>query len=227
MTLTSENPNFVFSEKRDLYLRPETFDDSVAAEVSGYKLLNPRDGGTLLDIGGNIGAVSRWWLKNGGDRVVSVEPEPENAQLLRKNLEEFGDRATVYEAAAVNRSAPKTLNLFLNNGINKGAHTIRETRGRNTVEVQTVPLFDLIEQHNPNAVKIDIEGGEFQLLDEILSLPPQVTRFAIEYHLNPKGHRELGRDLDAQLQAPERGWTPVRGSALTSSAWFVMRVYHR
>jgi FkbM family methyltransferase len=225
MTLTSEN--FIFSSKRDLYLRPETFDDSVAAEVSGYKLLQPSDGGTLLDIGGNIGAVARWWMKKGGDKVVSVEPEPENATLLRKNLEEFGDRAVVYEAAAVNRNAPKSLNLFLNNGINKGAHTIRETRGRNTIEVQTVPLFDLIEEHNPNAVKIDIEGGEFQLLDEILSLPPQVTRFAIEYHLNPKGHREMGKDLDAQLQDPSRGWTPVRGSALTSSAWFVMRVYHR
>lgn len=225
MTLTDSN--FFFSSKRDLYLRPETFDDSVAAEVSGYKLLKPRDGGTLLDIGGNIGAVSRWWMKNGGESVVAVEPEPENTQLLRKNLEEFGDRATVYEAAAVNRAAPKTLSLFLNNGINKGAHTIRETRGRGTIEVQTVPLFDLIERHNPHAVKIDIEGGEFQLIDEILSLPPQVTRFAIEYHLNPKGHREMGRDLDAALQAPERGWSPVRGSALTSSAWFVMRVYHR
>lgn len=225
MTLTSEN--FVFSSKRDLYLRPETFDDSVAAEVSGYKLLNPRDGGTLLDVGGNIGAVSRWWLKKGGERVISVEPEPENAELLRKNLEEFGDRAVVYEAAAVNRTAPKTLNLFLNNGINKGAHTIRETRGRNTVEVQTVPLADLISEHNPHAVKIDIEGGEFQLMDEILSLPAHVTRFAIEYHLNPKGHREMGRDLDAQLQDPSRGWTPVRGTALTSSAWYVMRVYHR
>lgn len=225
MTLT--DPNFFFSSKRDLYLRPETFDDSVAAEVSGYKLLNPRAGGTLLDVGGNIGAVSRWWMKNGGENVVAVEPEPENTQLLRKNLEEFGDRATVYEAAAVNRAAPKTLSLFLNNGINKGAHTIRETRGRGTIEVQTVPLFDLIERHNPHAVKIDIEGGEFQLIDEILSLPHQVTRFAIEYHLNPKGHREMGRDLDAALQAPERGWSPVRGSALTSSAWFVMRVYHR
>jgi FkbM family methyltransferase len=221
MTVTE----FSFSTKRDLYLRPETFDDSVAAEVSGYKLLNPRAGGTLLDIGGNIGAVSRWWLKNGGDKVVAVEPEPENATILRKNLEEFGDRASVYEAAAVNRNAPKTLNLFLNNGINKGAHTIRETRGRGTVEVSTVQLFDLIEEHQPDAVKIDIEGGEFQLIDEILSLPEKVTRFAIEYHLNPKGHRELGRDLDANLTA--QGWNAVRGAELTSSAWYVMRVYHR
>lgn len=217
--------NYIYSEKRDLYLRPDTFDDSVAAEVSGYKLLNPRDGGTLLDIGGNIGAVSRWWLKNGGDRVVSVEPEPDNAAILRRNVEEFGERALVLEAAAVNRNAPKTLNLYLNNGINKGAHTIRETRGRDSIEVPTVPLFDLLEQHRPNAVKIDIEGGEFQLVEEITSLPETVSRFAIEYHLNPKGHRELGREIDATLQS--QGWRPVRGTELTTSAWFVMRVYHR
>lgn len=220
-----DTSSFVFSEKRDLYLRPETFDDAVAMEVSGYKKLNPADGGTLLDIGGNIGAVARWWMKNGGDRVISVEPEPENAALLRKNLEEFGDRATVIEAAAVNQTAPKTLGLYLNNGINKGAHTLRETRGRNSIEVQTVPLFDLFRTYNPHAVKIDIEGGEFQLLDEILSLPADTNRFAIEYHLNPKGHRELGRDLDAKLQ--EQGWRPVRGTELSTSAWFVMRVYHR
>ncbi len=217
--------DFTYSEKRDLFLRPDTFDDSVAAEVSGYKLLNPRDGGTLLDVGGNIGAVSRWWLKNGGDRVISVEPEPDNAAILRRNLEEFGDRAIVLEAAAVNRNAPKTLNLYLNNGINKGAHTIRATRGRDSIEVQTVPLFDLFEEHQPNAVKIDIEGGEFQLIEEITSLPETVSRFAIEYHLNPKGHRELGREIDATLQAS--GWRPVRGTDLNTSAWFVMRVYHR
>lgn len=217
--------DIIYSEKRDLYLRPETFDDSVAAEVTGYKLLNPKDGGTLLDIGGNIGVVARWWLKNGGDRVISVEPEPENATLLRKNLEEFGERALVIEAAAVNQTAPERLNLFLNNGTNKGAHTIRETRGRGTVEVKTVRLADLIREHNPNAVKIDIEGGEFQLIDEILSLPESVSRFAIEYHLNPKGCRELGRDMDAKLL--EQGWRPVRGAAMTSSAWFIMRVYHR
>ena len=216
---------FIYSSKRDLYLRPETYDDAVAAEVSGYKLLNPSAGGTLLDIGGNIGAVSRWWLKNGGDKTVAVEPEPENVSLLRKNVEEFGDRAKVYEAAAVNRDAPKTLNLFLNNGTNKGAHTIRETRGRGTIEVATVPLFDLIDEHKPDAVKIDIEGGEFQLMDEILSLPASVTRFAIEYHLTPKGHRGMAQDIDAGLH--DRGWSSVRGGALTSTAWFVMRVYHR
>lgn len=222
----TQNPTFVFSEKRDLYLRPETYDDAVAAEVSSYKLLRPEAGGTLLDIGGNIGAVARWWLKNGGDRVISVEPEAENAQLLRMNVQEFGDRATVIQAAAVNRHAPKTLNLFLNNGTNKGAHTIRETRGRDTVEVQTVPLFVLIDQYNPNAVKIDIEGGEFQLLEEIRSLPQNVTRLAIEYHMNPKGHREMAVELDAQLQE-QHGWRHVRGGVLTSSAWFAMRVYHR
>lgn len=217
----------IFSEKRDLYLRPETYDDAVAAEISGYKKLNPAPGEILLDIGGNIGAVSRWWLKKGGGRVVAVEPEPENAHILRKNLESFGDQALVIEAAAVNRAAPERLNLFVNTGTNKGAHSIRETRGRDTVEVSTVRLVDLIEEHNPNAVKIDIEGGEFQLLDEILNMPEHVTRLAVEWHMIPKGCRELARDTDLALR--EQGWRAVRGaeSAFTGTSWFVMRVYHR
>ena len=217
---------FTYSSKRDLYLRPETFDDTVASEVSSYKKLMPELGGTLLDIGGNIGAVARWWLKKGGEEVVAVEPEPENAILLRKNLEEFGDRATVYEAAAVNRYAPGTLNLFLTNGVNKGSHTLREVRGRNTVEVKTVPLFDLIDNHKPNAVKIDIEGGEYDLVQEIFALPATVTRFAIEYHLNPKGARDKAREIDAGLR--QRGWNVVRGTEeIPPTAWFTMRVYHR
>jgi FkbM family methyltransferase len=217
---------FTYSAKRDLYLRPETFDDAVASEVGTYKKLMPELGGTLLDVGGNIGAVARWWLKKGGEEVVSVEPEPQNASLLRKNLEEFGDRATVYEAAAVNRFAPAKLNLFLTNGTNKGSHTLREVRGRDTVEVQTVPLFDLIDNHKPNAVKIDIEGGEYELIEEIFALPQYVTRFAIEYHLNPKGARDKARSIDAGLQA--RGWVPTRGKGeISETAWFTMRVYQR
>lgn len=216
-----------YSQTRDLFIRPETFDDTIAAEVTTYKHLLPALGGTLLDVGGNIGVVARWWLKSGGTRVISVEPEPENADLLRQNLASFGVRATVIEAAAVNREAPVSMDLFITNGVNKGSHTLRPTRGREKITVRTVPLSALIETYEPDVVKIDIEGGEFTLIREILSLPLHVRRLAIEYHVLPKGTREKAVAIDASLRDSTRNWIPTRGKGISAGAWYVMRTYKR
>jgi FkbM family methyltransferase len=54
----------------------------------------------MIDAGANIGFSSvylacRW----GATRIVAVEPDPENAELLRRNLAQNGVEAEVIEAA--------------------------------------------------------------------------------------------------------------------------------
>lgn len=214
--------------KTGLHFRPESYDLEVAKEVSSYRSLLPKDGGVLLDLGGNIGVVSRWWLKNGGAKAVAVEPEPENLTLLRKNLAEFGDRAVVIPRAAVDRTSPPELSFYLNAGINKGSHTIRPTRGRTEIRVKTIPFADLLATYRPDALKIDIEGAEMAIRDEILSLPSSVTRFSLEWHLlAPKTARAQAIEMDASLKA--QGWRCVYGNGanMAGKSWHVTRGYHR
>jgi FkbM family methyltransferase len=54
----------------------------------------------VLDLGANIGDSAVWFLERyPGARVVSVEPEPANYGLLRRNVATYGDRAIVLQAA--------------------------------------------------------------------------------------------------------------------------------
>lgn len=218
----------LFDSKHGVYFRPGTYDLDVAKEVSSYRHLKPKDGGTLLDVGGNIGCVSRWWLKNGGDRSIAVEPEPSNLTVLKKNLSCFNSRALIIPKAAVADGSPEKVKFYINKGINKGAHTLRPTRGRQEVVVSTVPFSQLLSLFKPDALKMDIEGGEYALKEQLLDLPPCVKRFAIEWHLTAgKTARSDAIYLDDQLKA--RGWQCVYGNGanMNSRTWHVTRVYSR
>jgi len=217
-----------FDQKHQIHYRPDSYDLAVAKEVTSYRKLMPEKGGVLLDVGGNIGCVSRWWLKNGGSQAVAVEPEPDNLVLLRRNLAEFGGRAKVVARAAVPVGAPTSISFYLNKGVNKGSHTIRPTRGRDEIIVPTIPFANLLSTYAPDALKMDIEGAEYQLEKEILALPPSVKRFAIEWHLNaPKGAREKAYEIDKALKVI--GWHCVHGASaqIIGKNWHITRVYHR
>jgi FkbM family methyltransferase len=226
-TVETTAPELAWDERYGIWFRPETFDLSVAREVSSYRLLNPSLGGTLLDVGGNIGAVSRWWLTSGGERSVTVEPEPANLRVLERNLDKFitDGSAVVVPLAATQPGAEPHMELYVSNGVNKGAHSLRPVRGRSTVTVGTVPFRSLVAEHSPRAVKVDIEGGEFALVPDLLDLPSSVTHLAIEWHVARPQARALAVEADAALQQ-SCGWSPLRGR-LDSGAWFVMRVYTR
>ena len=216
--------SLIWDDKREVWLRPGTYDHGVAREVNTYKDLAPSLGGYLLDIGGNIGAVARWWLLNGGSRVTTVEPEPDNLRVLRANIEQFGDAVTVVPAAAVPDDAPAQMPLYLNNGTNKGAHTLRPTRGRDPVLVNTVRFSELLATR-PDALKVDIEAGEYPLIPYLLNLPDSVRRFAIEWHLQPRGAREKAREADAALLA--QGWEALKGNLTGDKTWHTVRSYVR
>lgn len=66
-----------------------------------------RPGGTVLDVGANIGIYSLLASKRGA-RVIAIEADPTNAQALRQNLERnrLTDRVHLYEMAAPMRQRP-------------------------------------------------------------------------------------------------------------------------
>lgn len=212
----------IYDEKYQVWIRPDSNDRYIITEVSDYKLLAPENGGHLLDIGGNIGAVARWWLRNGGTKVTTVEPEPGNVAVLRRNLAEFGNRARIIQAAAVADDAPPTLSLYLSKNTN-ARHSIKPTRGREAVSVRTVKFSELCQ--DADVCKMDIERGEYFMLNEIINMPPRIKRFTIEWHLDGGELRNKAIAADAELQ--KRGWQPVKGGFGTGKSWVAVRTYLR
>ena len=87
----------------DMWLRQNTNDWNTLASCLNedeYGLHNLQLTGRAIDIGAYLGGVTVALLEdNPGLEVVAVEPVPSNVELLRRNVEPYGDRVTVIDGA--------------------------------------------------------------------------------------------------------------------------------
>jgi FkbM family methyltransferase len=134
-------------------------------------------GDVVFDVGSNIGffatVFSRW--VGGKGRVVAVEPESENLELLRHNLDANGCGNVVVCDCAVG-AAPGTAQFsrdeatgatgFL--GVELTAGEVAVGTGKvQVIETRVETIDRLVEYHAapPRVIKMDIEGGELRALE--------------------------------------------------------------
>ena len=176
-----------------VHYRPGTTDEKVIEEVlvrNEYQnravdfFLQPDD--CWLDLGGNIGTFALF-VRSVGAHVLSVEPEPENVRLLRKNLNaNFAAAGHAVMAAGVALRSG-TMQLYMAKGAhNKYRHSMRITKGRRSIAVPVVTLNSLLATRvggrRINAVKMDIEGMEIELLEATAhTLGTKVRKLVFEY----------------------------------------------
>jgi FkbM family methyltransferase len=179
----------VYDEKRDVYVREESFDARSAGEVrSLIRQLGITQDDVVLDVGGHIGAYARICCKIGA-RVVTIEPEATNLAVLERNVAEFGDKCVIIAAAATDDHTLLTAGdaaLYLHGRTHTGLNSLhgKSTTGTSTVQVPVVSFRDTLLTIRPTALKVDIEGGEWLLnWDDI---PNHVTKINIEMHMIPE-----------------------------------------
>lgn len=122
----------------------------------------------VVDIGAHHGTFAIQAAERGA-RVYAVEPSPENAAILRHNIErnDLADRITVIEKAV---SWASGLVLPLRKGGFMGQRGIAyKDSFEMECEVETISLHDLMEyvldrELMVNMVKMDIEGEEFSIV---------------------------------------------------------------
>jgi FkbM family methyltransferase len=160
----------------ELYIRPETTDIKVIAEVLKQNVYEKpkldfyiEEGERWLDLGGNIGTFALLALSHGAS-VVSCEPERDNLEILIKNLQHnFPDESgkgwqIVPKAVIIDDS--ETVDLYLCKGdYNKYRHTIYPKRGRQSVAVDSINVRELLTRDSFDGIKIDIEGAEIDILE--------------------------------------------------------------
>lgn len=120
--------------------------------------LRPDD--LFFDIGANVGSFTVLASAAVGARSVSFEPVPGVFEQLRDNinLNRIGDRVT-----AMNTCLGQTSRrLHFTSHMEAGNHVATEqdlSRG-DTIEVDVVPLDDVVNGHPPTLMKVDVEGFE-------------------------------------------------------------------
>lgn len=133
----------------------------------------------ILDLGAHVGMFDVYMFERFPDaRLTAVEPDPLNSVVLRRCLR-VNDRlgnCQVLDAAASNQSgrAPFAFGLGAASTLHPGAAAGRY------VEVDLVDAFDLFS--GADLVKMDIEGGEWAILDDERLAAAAIPALVLEYH---------------------------------------------
>ena len=129
----------------------------------------PREGDTVIDIGAHIGRYTITSSKQVGStgKVVAIEADPDNFQLLKRNIA-LNKLTNVLPLNYAVFSTRTIMKLYEQSASAK-YNSIMLTRARtmNYVEVNADTLDSILEQNRINQVnwiKIDVEGAEFEVL---------------------------------------------------------------
>lgn len=138
----------------------------------------------VIDAGANIGASSlRLAARFPGSRVVAIELEPENHRQLQRNT---SGHPRVEARHAGLWSRPVSLQIDNTDGGTAWAHFAVEGDGDATVPGVTIEqILDDMAPHGIDRVdvlKIDIEGGELEVLRHCEAWIDRVDAILIELH---------------------------------------------
>lgn len=211
--------NVFFSEKHQAYVRENTLDEYIFAEIrSAYKDLEIKEGDVVLDLGANIGAFAKQAAEKGAI-VHCYEPEPDNFTLLQLN----SPNTKNYKKAVVGKQNGN-IKLFINSKRNKGIHMIRPVNGRENIEVETVSFSNLINEIKPNKIKIDVEGAEYGFLP--FEFPGFVKKLVMEIHFQyDPSWRKLGREVHNSMV--QQGFVSLKEFKDTGKNWHIIGAYER
>ncbi|MFO1269034.1 MAG: FkbM family methyltransferase [Rubrivivax sp.] len=118
---------------------------------------------TVVDVGANIGEVSRLLAGRSGCRLICVEPEAEEFRCLQRNVGPF--RAACHNTLLW--STEETLKFYSKN--DTGDSTVFEIAGYTSVrEVKATTLDRILDESGVGRVrlvKLEAEGAEPEILD--------------------------------------------------------------
>lgn len=118
----------------------------------------------IIDCGANVGYSSAYFLSKYADsHVVAIEPDEGNYEMLKKNLDPYGERATIICSAVWSHKAGLKVNTQERGSGGEWATTVRECKKDETPDLFALDISSILEMCNRNTIdilKIDIEGSE-------------------------------------------------------------------
>jgi FkbM family methyltransferase len=186
----NENPDFynvlINNKKREVFLRTGAGDIDIFYEVFWKKVYDLKTSATfncIIDLGANIGLSAIYFSTIFKEAlIISVEPDPDNYNLLLKNCE--GDirakKIAPLHAAVYSRNTE----LYLNKSRNAYNSTVSEVGDQHNY-VQGISIEKLCFDYGIKKIdllKIDIEGAEEVLFETDYEWLRLVDKIIIELH---------------------------------------------
>jgi len=168
------------------YVRPGTPDggvviQSMARQAYSYAMPS-RPVKLIVDAGGNIGDTAVWYANQFPEAlVISIEPDPDNLSVLRKNCLPYGDRIRVLHAALW----PEPERKLVTAGEFIGAHVAESENAHDATcpSIDPIGILSKTPFETIDIFKIDIEGAEEALFSgECDAWLAKTRSIAVEIH---------------------------------------------
>lgn len=174
--------------KEEIYVRTATPDLYVAAsslisrEYSNIKCHNPS---VIVDAGANIGTSAIYFANTYPNaRIWAIEPEQENYDILLRNTRKYKNIIPI-KAALWSEKCSRTLK---DRYTGPWGYTVSETDNKNEStgqQVECLTISSLVDDYDLRCIdilKMDIEGGEKQVLESAEEWIDKVNIITAELH---------------------------------------------
>lgn len=160
------NVRLRFPSEMPFCYRPGTTDLLVLEQVfldGEYRVepIAPESIEYIVDLGSNIGVTAMFWAQRyPRARMVLVEPDPDNFELLKRNTAAFQDRCMLFNVAVSDRRGETS---FFRSDREYGHSMLKGDDSVSEIQVRTLTVSDLLGQAafpRVDLLKMDIEGGE-------------------------------------------------------------------
>jgi len=160
------------------FLETKIFRNPHLHEKAVSEYLVETRGNLFIDLGANLGRYSLLLSPN-YEKVIAVEPDPNNMYFLKGNVERAGVQNVEFMQVAVgNRN--EEVRLYVAPHV--GGHNIYVDRGLGHVTVKMETLRQILGDKAADLVKVDVEGAEWEVLEGALPVINKIKRWVIELH---------------------------------------------
>ena len=164
-----------------------------------FKLIEVVAGDRVMDCGAYAGTFAAACMEQGAAGVACYEAHPRNAALLRQNIARYAGAVTVFEGAL---TAGNDERVALTTSGFSGANSILPSANRpKTIDVKAFNFRNHLRGVNPNVLKLDVEGAEYDLIDSLQKEGlASVRTIFVEFH-PIDGREKRVNDVKAFIEA--------------------------
>lgn len=164
---------------------------------------------TFVDIGAWIGPMTLYASRY-ARQVISVEPDPVAFRDLSANVEENCSNVRLINAGV--DSVEGHLTLYAPSGLGRSVTSSLKSEGAEEITVPTLTFVQLdkfIDDAKALAIKLDIEGHEYKIIDDVIAfLRRRNASFHISVH--PRTLYDNLREHSSRFKAKKAIWDATR-----------------
>ena len=161
------------------------------SDIYGFQVDN--DCPVIFDCGAHIGLASLYFAtKYPNSQIHAFEADPAIANMLSDNIKSFNlKNVTVYNKAVwINEDGVN----FTQSGDDSGFINKEELKGPG--KVPSISLKKILENQHVDLLKLDIEGAEYQVINDCRQVLSNVKNIIVEVHKFRKQNGSLGNLLN-------------------------------